>query len=46
MRNFLASRPSPTMALAFIALPAALSGTAIALPGTDTVDSGDIKNGC
>jgi hypothetical protein len=45
MRNFLASRPSPAMALAFIALLAALSGTAIALPGTDTVDSGDIKNG-
>ena len=45
MRNFLASRPSPAMAVAFVALLAALSGTAIALPGTNTVDSGDIKNG-
>jgi hypothetical protein len=46
MRDFLASRrPSPAMAVAFIALLAALSGTAIALPGTNTVDSGDIKNG-
>ena len=33
------------MAVAFVALLAALSGTAIALPGTNTVDSGDIKNG-
>jgi hypothetical protein len=32
------------MAVAFVALLAALSGTAIALPGTGTVDSGDIKN--
>jgi hypothetical protein len=33
------------MAVAFIALLAALSGTAVALPGKNTVDSGDIKNG-
>jgi hypothetical protein len=44
MRRFLASRPSPAMAVAFVALLAALSGTAIALPGTNSVDSGDIKN--
>jgi hypothetical protein len=31
--------------VAFVALLAALSGTAIALPGTNSVDSGDIKNG-
>ena len=45
MRRFIASRPSPAMAVAFVALLAALSGTAIALPGTNTVDSGDLKNG-
>jgi hypothetical protein len=45
MRGFLASRkPSPAMAVAFVALLAALSGTAIALPGSNTVNSGDIKN--
>src|SRR5688572_24075021 len=44
MRDFLARRPSPAMAVAFVALLATLSGTAIALPGTNTVDSGDIKN--
>jgi hypothetical protein len=32
------------MAVAFVALLAALSGSAIALPGTNSVDSGDIKN--
>jgi len=37
--------PSPAMAVAFIALLATLSGTAIALPGKNTVDSGDIKKG-
>jgi hypothetical protein len=45
MRRFSARRPSPAMAVAFVALLAALSGTAIALPGTNTVDSGDIING-
>lgn len=44
MRDFFARRPSPAMAVAFVALLAALSGTAIALPGTNSVDSGDIKN--
>jgi hypothetical protein len=38
-------RPTPAMAVAFVALLAALSGTAVALPGKNTVDSGDIKNG-
>jgi hypothetical protein len=44
MRRFSVRRPSPAMAVAFVALLAALSGTAIALPGTNSVDSGDIKN--
>jgi hypothetical protein len=42
MRRF-SRRPSPAMAVAFIALLAALSGTAVALPGKNSVDSGDIK---
>jgi hypothetical protein len=33
------------MAVAFVALLAALSGSATALQGKNTVDSGDIKNG-
>jgi hypothetical protein len=45
MRRFFMSWPSPAMAVAFVALLAALSGTAIALPGSNTVDSGDIING-
>jgi hypothetical protein len=45
MRRVASSRPSPAMVVAFVALLAALSGTAIALPGTNSVDSGDIKNG-
>jgi hypothetical protein len=45
MRRLYARRPTPAMAVAFIALLAALSGTAVALPGTNTVDSGDIKRG-
>ena len=46
MRRFLGSRrPSPALVVAFLALLAALSGTSIALPGKNTVDSGDIKNG-
>jgi hypothetical protein len=45
MRQFLnRRRPSPAMAVAFVALLAALSGTAVALPGKNRVDSGDIKN--
>jgi hypothetical protein len=35
--------PSPGLAVGVVALIAALSGTAIALPGKNTVDSGDIK---
>jgi hypothetical protein len=45
MRRFFTRRPSPAMAVGFIALVAALSGTAVALPGVNLVDSGDIKNG-
>jgi hypothetical protein len=45
MRRFFGRLPSPAMAVAFIALLAALSGTATALQGKNTVDSGDIKNG-
>jgi hypothetical protein len=44
MRRLIARFPSPAMAVAFVALLAALSGTAVALPGTGSVDSGDIKN--
>jgi hypothetical protein len=44
MRQFSLRKPSPAMAVAFIALLAALSGTAVALPGKNRVDSGDIKN--
>jgi hypothetical protein len=43
MRRLAGRHPSPAMVLAFIALLAALSGTAIALPGKNTVDSGDLK---
>jgi hypothetical protein len=37
--------PSPAMAVAFVALLAALSGTAVALPGKNSVDSGDLRKG-
>jgi hypothetical protein len=37
--------PSPAMVVAFVALIAAMSGTAVALPGKNSVDSGDLKNG-
>jgi hypothetical protein len=43
MRNLIRSRPSPAMVLSFVALLAALSGTAIALPGKNSVQSNDIK---
>jgi hypothetical protein len=36
--------PSPAMAVAFLALVLVAGGTAIALPGKGSVDSGDIKN--
>ena len=45
MRKRLAKLPSPAMAVAFVALIAALTGTAVALPGSNTVTSGDIKRG-
>lgn len=38
-------RPSAATAIAFVALLAALSGTAAALPGNNSVDSADIRNG-
>lgn len=40
---FARRRPSAAMLVAFVALIAALSGTAVALPGKNTIDSGDIK---
>jgi hypothetical protein len=45
MRRFISRRPSPAMIVGFMALVIALSGTAGALPGINSVDSGDIKNG-
>lgn len=44
MKRFIQARPTPAMAVAFTALLLALGGTAVALPGKNTVDSGDIKN--
>ena len=44
MRGLTRRRPSPAMAVAFVALVAALTGSAVALPGKNKVDSGDIKN--
>lgn len=38
------ARPSPAMVVALIALFVAVGGTAIALPGTNRVNSGDVKN--
>lgn len=46
MGDSIKKRPSPTTVIAMLALFLAVGGaTAIALPGTNTVDSGDIKNG-
>ena len=45
MRKLFARRPSPAMVVAFVALLAAVGGTAAALPGKNTVDTGDIKKG-
>jgi hypothetical protein len=39
------SRPSPGLVVAIVALVSALAGSAIALPGQNKVNSGDIKNG-
>ena len=44
MSRMLKRKPSAAMGVAFVALVAALSGSAVALPGTSSVDSGDIKN--
>jgi len=45
MRNLFERRPSPSMVVAFVALLAALGGSAVALPGKNTVDSRDIRKG-
>lgn len=37
-------RPSPAMVVAMVALFVAIGGTALALPGQNTVNSGDVKN--
>src|SRR5919201_923595 len=37
-------RPSPTVAISILALLITFSGIASALPGKNTVDSGDVKN--
>ena len=37
-------RPSPALIVAMVALVAAMSGAAVALPGKNTVNSGDIKD--
>jgi hypothetical protein len=44
MRRIPMKRPSAAMTVAFVALIAALSGTAAALPGKNSVKSDDIKN--
>ncbi len=38
-------RPTPAMIVALIALVAAMSGAALALPGKNSVNSGDLKDG-
>lgn len=45
MRRRFRSKPSASMVVAFMALLLALGGTAVALPGNNTVTSGDIKRG-
>ena len=37
-------RPSPALVISFVALFTAMSGAAMALPGQDTVNSGDVVN--
>lgn len=44
MNQFRRMRPSPALIVAMIALVAAMSGAAVALPGKDKVGSGDIKD--
>ena len=43
MRSKSVRRPSPALIVAIVALVAALAGTAVALPGRNTVSSNDIK---
>ncbi len=45
MSRFISRRPSPALAVAFVALLAALSGTAVALPGKNSVKKDDIASG-
>ena len=45
MKQVRAMRPSPALVVAMVALLAAMSGAAVALPGKSTVNSGDIKDG-
>lgn len=45
MGNRLRRLPSPSMTVAFVALLAALTGTAVALPGSNSVTTGDIVTG-
>jgi hypothetical protein len=43
MKGFHVSRPSPALVVSFLALLVALSGVAVALPGRNSVDRGDIE---
>jgi hypothetical protein len=45
MKQVRGMRPSPALVVAMIALVAAMSGAAVALPGKSSVNSGDIKDG-
>jgi len=45
MRSFLSRKASPGTAISLVALFVALSGTAVALPGKNRVDSNDPKRG-
>ena len=45
MKDSMKARPSPAMVIALIALFVSLGGSAAALSGRNTVDSGDIING-
>ncbi len=38
------ARPTPALVVAMVALVAAMSGAAVALPGRSTVSTGDLKN--
>lgn len=44
MRRILDIRPSPSVVISILALFVALSGVAVALPGENTVNSGDVVN--